>query len=48
MAGHRITLKGFKVKDGKVIRDEKSYSVSQQLQRRYGNKKVRVVRRGTQ
>ena len=48
MAGHRITLKGFKVKDGKVIRDEKMYSVSQQLQLRYGNKKIKVARRGTQ
>ena len=45
MTGHRIHLKGYKVKDGKVIRDPKRLDVSARLRER-GSKKVRVVKKG--
>ena len=46
MTGIKVRLPGFRIRDGKVVRNEKFYSVSKQLQRAGGSKKVRVVRRG--
>lgn len=48
MAGQRIKLKRFKLDKGhRIVRDEKRFSVSQQLQRKAGgSKKVRVAKRG--
>ncbi len=43
--GHVIRCGGYILKDGKIVRDEKRYSVSKQIQRRRGSKKVRVVKR---
>ncbi len=48
MTGVKVHIKGFRLKDGKLVPDEKRFSVSKQLQRRAGgSKRVRVVRRGT-
>ena len=41
-----VRLKGFRVKDGKVIRDEKRLDVSARL-RQGASKKIRVKRRGS-
>ena len=46
MLGHRIALKGFTVKAGKVERDPRRLDVSARLRQR-GSKKIRVKRRGT-
>ena len=40
-----IPLKGFKIKDGKIIRDEKWLDVSTRLKQR-ASKKIRVARKG--
>lgn len=49
MTGIKVRLPGFRIRDGKVVRNEKFYSVSQQLKRKAGgSKRVRVARRGTQ
>jgi hypothetical protein len=43
-----IQIRGYRWKDGKLVPDEKRFSVSKQLQRRAGGRKrVRVVKRGT-
>lgn len=39
-----IPLKGFKLKDGKVIKDEKAYDVATRLKRKT-SKRVKVKRR---
>ena len=44
MTGRRISIKGFKIKDGTLLRDEKQYDVSTRIKRRRGSKKVRVKR----
>lgn len=41
----KIRIKGFRVKDGRVVRDERRLDVSARLRQR-GSKKVRVKRRG--
>lgn len=41
----RIHLKGFRLKDGKLVRDERRLDVSARLRMR-NSKKVRVVKRG--
>jgi len=45
VTGHRIVIKGFRLKDGKVIRDPRRLDVSAQ-RRIAGSKRVRVKRRG--
>ena len=45
MLGHRISLKGFTVKDGKVVRNERRLDVSARVRLRR-SKRVRVVRPG--
>ena len=44
-SGKKISLKGFTVKDGKVVRNQKRLDVSARLRQR-NSKKVRVVSRG--
>ena len=43
---HKIAIKGYRVKDGKLVRSYKHLSVSAQLQKR-ASKSLRVVRPGT-
>jgi len=43
--GHRIALKGFRIKDGKLVRDKRRLDVSTRLKQR-GSKKVSVKRKG--
>ncbi len=45
MTGHRIPIKGWKFKDGKLVRCAKHLNVSAQLRQR-GSKRIRVARRG--
>lgn len=44
--GHKPQIKGYKLKDGKLVKDEKRLDVSARLRQR-NSKKVRVTRRGT-
>lgn len=39
----QISIKGFQFKDGRLVRDEKAYSVSVQLKRK-ASKKLKVKR----
>ena len=43
MTGRRIALKGYKIKGGRVVRDQRRLSVSTRLKQK-GSKKVRVAR----
>jgi hypothetical protein len=43
MAGQRIRVPGFKIKDGKIVHDDRRLDVSARLQQRK-SKRVRVVR----
>lgn len=45
MLGHRIKLKGFRLKDGRLQRDPRRLDVSTRLKQR-SSKRVRVKRRG--
>jgi len=40
-----ISIRGFRIKDGRVVRDQRRLSVSERL-RQAGSKRVRVKRRG--
>ena len=42
---HKFKIKGFKLKDGKLVKSNAYKDVSARLRER-GSKKVRVVRRG--
>ncbi len=46
MTGRRIAIKGFRIKDGKLVPCNKHKDVSARLRER-GSKKVRVVPRTT-
>ena len=41
-----IPIKGYKMRDGKIVRDGRRLDVSARLRER-GSKKVRVAKRGT-
>lgn len=41
-----IAIRGYRIKDGKVVRDPKRLDISARLRER-GSKKVKVARRGT-
>jgi hypothetical protein len=40
-----IAIRGFRIKDGRVIRDERRLSVSERLRQR-GSKRIRPARKG--
>ena len=44
--GHRVAIKGYRVKDGKVVRDECRLAVSERLRQRK-SKRVRVAKRSS-
>ena len=44
-SGKKISLKGFTVKDGKVVRNQKRLDVSARLRQR-NSRKVRVIKSG--
>ncbi len=46
MTGHRIPIKGWKFKDGKLVRCAKHLDVSARLRER-SSKRIRVKRSGT-
>ena len=41
----KVAIKGFRIKNGKVVRDQRRLSVSARLKQK-GSKKVRVGKRG--
>lgn len=41
----KIAIKGFKIKDGRIVRNERRLSVSERLRQR-GSKRVRPAKRG--
>lgn len=43
--GHKTQLKGYRLKDGKLVEDEKRFNICKQLTRR-SSKKVRPARKG--
>lgn len=45
-SGKRPQIKGYKIKDGKIVKDVKRLDVSTRLKQK-NSKRVRVVRRGT-
>lgn len=45
-SGRKSVIKGYKLKDGKLVKDEKRLDVSARLRQR-NSKKVRVARKGT-
>lgn len=45
MIGRRIFIKGWKMKDGKLVRCAKHLNVSARLRQR-GSKKIKVAKRG--
>ncbi len=49
MRRNGIQLKGFKLKDGRIVRNEKVYAVNVQLKRqRNGSKRIRYKRSSNQ